>query len=204
MNDRDLAALLVSRVCHDLISPIGAFSTGLEVLAEEEDPQMREEALRLLGKSARQARAKLMYARFAFGAAGSAGAEVPLSEARTLAADLLDGGKISLDWRLPDASWPKERVKIVLNLIGLAETCIPRGGVLSVEGTETGLSLTASGPQPRIARDVGLALEGREPEDGIDGRLAQAWLAGLLVRGSGGRLEASASPDAAVLRAIWA
>src|SRR5258708_37217221 len=82
MNDLDFAALLVSRVCHDLVSPVGAVVNGLEVLEDETDPAMRADALRLVASSAEQAAARLQFARIAFGAAGSAGAELVLTQAR--------------------------------------------------------------------------------------------------------------------------
>src|SRR5258707_2354551 len=72
MNDLDFAALLVSRVCHDLVSPVGAVVNGLEVLEDETDPAMRADALRLVASSSEQATARLQFARIAFEAAGSA------------------------------------------------------------------------------------------------------------------------------------
>src|SRR5258706_13839108 len=82
MNDLDFAALLVSRVCHDLVSPVGAVVNGLEVLEDETDPAMRADALLLVASSAEQAAARLQFARIAFGAAGSAGPGPDLTAAR--------------------------------------------------------------------------------------------------------------------------
>ena len=87
----DLAALLCSRVCHDVISPVGAINNGLEVLEDERDEQMRGFALDLIRKSARQASAKLQFARLAFGAAGSAGAQIDLRDAETVSRGFVDG-----------------------------------------------------------------------------------------------------------------
>lgn len=81
----DLAALLCSRVCHDVISPVGAIVNGLEVLEEEKDESMRAFAEDLIRKSARQASARLQFARLAFGAAGSAGAAIDLGDAAQIA-----------------------------------------------------------------------------------------------------------------------
>src|SRR3954469_15786401 len=101
MNDLDFAALLVSRVCHDLVSPVGAVVNGLEVLEDETDLAMRADALKLVAASAEQAAARLQFARIAFGAAGSAGAELDLSEIGRIMAGLLKGGKTELPWRGP-------------------------------------------------------------------------------------------------------
>src|SRR4029079_612677 len=107
MNDLDFAALLVSRVCHDLVSPVGAVVNGLEVLEDETDLAMRAEALRLVAASAEQAAARLQFCRIAFGAAGSAGAELDLAEVGRIMAGLLKGGKVELFWQAHAANWPK-------------------------------------------------------------------------------------------------
>src|SRR6201993_4411165 len=97
----DLAALLCSRVCHDLISPAGAIVNGLEVLEESKDEETRTFALDLIKKSARIASAKLQFCRIAFGAAGSAGAQVDLGDAENVARGFVDDGKTKLVWNLP-------------------------------------------------------------------------------------------------------
>ena len=81
----DLAALLCSRVCHDLISPVGAIVNGLEVMEEDKDEETKVFALDLIKKSAKQASAKLQFCRLAFGAAGSAGAQIDLGDAEKVA-----------------------------------------------------------------------------------------------------------------------
>src|SRR5215469_9964371 len=98
MDDIDIAALLVSRLCHDLVSPVGAVVNGLEVLEDENDAAMRADALRLVAASAEQASARLQFARLAFGAAGSAGAELDLAEVGRIVSGLLNGGRIELVW----------------------------------------------------------------------------------------------------------
>src|ERR671929_929705 len=103
----DLAALLCSRVCHDVISPVGAINNGLEVLEDEADEQTRVFALDLIRKSARQASAKLQFARLAFGAAGSAGAQIDLRDAETVARGFLDGDKVVLEWTGGGGALPK-------------------------------------------------------------------------------------------------
>src|SRR5271154_4567169 len=94
MNELDFAALLVSRVCHDLVSPVGAVVNGLEVLEDERDAAMRADALKLVASSAELAAARLQFARIAFGAAGSAGAELDLSEDRPMVGGPVGGGRV--------------------------------------------------------------------------------------------------------------
>src|ERR1700745_3648333 len=108
MNDLVFAALWVSRVCHDLVSPVGAVVNGLEVLEDETDASMRADALRLVGQSADSAAARLQFARIAYGAAGSVGAELDLSEVGRVLQGLLKGGKVELSWQPNPVNWPKD------------------------------------------------------------------------------------------------
>src|SRR5690242_1458021 len=112
----DLAALLCSRVCHDLISPTGAIVNGLEVLEEGSDEETKEFALDLIKKSAKTASARLQFCRIAFGAGGSAGAQIDLGDAEKMARGFIDD-KIKLTWNLPRALMPKDRVKLLLNML---------------------------------------------------------------------------------------
>src|SRR5271170_156612 len=112
MNEIEFAALLVSRVCHDLVSPVGAVVNGLEVLEDERDATMRADALKLVTSSAAQAAARLQFARIAFGAAGSAGAELDLTEVGRMVCGLLAGGKVEVDWQAASANWPKDWAKL--------------------------------------------------------------------------------------------
>src|SRR6478736_2498373 len=145
----DLAALLCSRVCHDLISPVGAIVNGLEVLEEEKDEATKEFALDLIKKSARTASAKLQFCRIAFGAAGSAGAQIDVGDAETIARGFLEDDKTKLAWNLPRALSPKNRVKLLLNMLVIAGQAIPRGGRISVDpvgsGESMGFKVSAAG-----------------------------------------------------------
>src|SRR6188508_1792327 len=108
----DLAALLCSRLCHDLLSPIGALSNGLELLADEKDPEMRARCFELLEQSAKISADKLKFFRLAFGAAGGFGEEVDTEEAHAVIAALVgDNGRITLNWGVRDAFLPKPAVK---------------------------------------------------------------------------------------------
>ncbi len=154
----ELAALLCSRVCHDLISPVGAIVNGLEVLDDNPKPEDREFALDLIRKSAKTASARLQFCRLAFGAAGSAGAQIDLGDAQAMAKGHFEDGKITIAWNLPRLLLPKNRVKLLLNLLVIAQQMIPRGGVLSVdplgEGEAMGFQITAAGTNARISQNV--------------------------------------------------
>jgi histidine phosphotransferase ChpT len=154
----ELAALLCSRVCHDLISPVGAIVNGLEVLDDDPKPDDREFALDLIRKSARTASARLQFCRLAFGAAGSAGAQIDLGDAQNMAKGHFEDGKITIAWNLPRLLLPKNRVKLLLNMLVIAQQTIPRGGVLTVdslgEGDAMGFQVTAAGLNARVSQNT--------------------------------------------------
>src|SRR6187431_2563897 len=128
LSSLDLAALLCSRVCHDLISPAGAIVNGLEVLEESNDEETKTFALDLIKKSARVASARLQFCRIAFGAAGSAGAQIDVGDAGSVAKGFIEDDKVKLAWNLPRIMLPKNRVKLALNLLVIGIQAIPRGG----------------------------------------------------------------------------
>ena len=179
MNDLDFAALLVSRVCHDLVSPVGAVVNGLEVLEDETDATMRADALRLVAASAEQAAARLQFARVAFGAAGSAGAELDLTEVARVMSGLLKGGKVELIWHAHAVNWPKDWAKLLMNVVLMAADCLPRGGRVNVEtsqdATTPSFRVAASGQVARLGADAEHALLG-EPSGVLDGRSIQPFL----------------------------
>src|SRR5258708_12959177 len=128
----ELAALLCSRVCHDLISPVGAIVNGLEVLDDNPKPEDREFALDLIRKSAKTASARLQFCRLAFGAAGSSGAQIDLGDAQTMARGHLEDAKTTIAWNLPRILLAKNRVKLLLNMMVIAQQPIPRPALLPV------------------------------------------------------------------------
>jgi histidine phosphotransferase ChpT len=186
MNDLEFAALLVSRVCHDLVSPVGAVVNGLEVLEDETDLAMRADALRLVAASAEQAAARLQFARIAFGAAGSAGAELDLAEVGRIMAGLLKGGKVELLWRAPAVNWPKDWAKLLMNAVLGATDCLPRGGKVAVEtggdARSPSFKIVASGMVARLSAEAEAALMGA-PTGMLDGRSIQPYLTYQLAKG---------------------
>lgn len=204
MNELEFAALLVSRVCHDLVSPVGAVVNGLEVLEDERDAAMRADALKLVATSAEQAAARLQFARIAYGAAGSAGAELDLSEVGRMVRGLLNGGKVEIEWRAAAVNWPKDWAKLLMNATLLAADSLPRGGRVKVEtatdSTTPGFRVSAAGQGARLHEDAARAIRG-EPAGQLDGRSIQPYLthklarslnAGLTVTATEGQIELAA------------
>ena len=182
----DLAALLCSRVCHDLISSVGAIVNGIEVLEEDKDEETKTFALDLIKKSAHQASAKLQFCRLAFGAAGSAGAQIDLGDAEKVARGLLEDNKTTLVWNLPRELLAKNRVKLVLNMLLIAASAVSRGGTLTVdpraagEGS-SGYVVTAAGLNARLNPAVAELLSG-SPTHAVDAHAIQPLYAGMLAR----------------------
>jgi histidine phosphotransferase ChpT len=201
----DLAALLCSRVCHDLISPSGAIVNGLEVLEESRDEETKNFALELIKKSARTASARLQFCRMAFGAAGSATAQVDLGDAENIARSFIEDDKIKLSWNLSSALLPKNRVKLLLNMILVAAASIPRGGIVTVEGDGPPEAMTfkilARGLNARIPQAVPALLAGFPERGVVDAHAIQPFYAGLLGRASGLAVSIEANGDAIVVAA---
>jgi histidine phosphotransferase ChpT len=185
----DLAALLCSRVCHDVISPVGAIVNGLEVLEDDQDESMRVFALELIAKSARQASARLKFARLAFGAAGSAGASIDLADAENVAKGMFADEKTKLEWSAPQALFPKNKVKLLLNLVMIATSAIPRGGVIDVAVTGGGEAPTfvfrAKGPHARIPPHAVELIAGEPESRTVDAHGILPYYAGLVARAAG-------------------
>jgi histidine phosphotransferase ChpT len=194
----DLAALLCSRVCHDLISPVGAIINGLEVMEEDKDEQTKAFALDLIKRSAGQASAKLQFCRLAFGAAGSAGAQIELGDAEKAARGLFEDGKTIIVWQLPRDLVPKNRAKLLLNMLLVAVGAIPRGGTLNVEAMDGGYRVTASGQNARLAPAVPDLLAGSSAQ-AVDAHTIQPLYAGILARDCGLTVSATLEGDVVAL-----
>ncbi len=182
----DLAALLCSRVCHDIISPVGAIINGLEVLEEENSDEMRAFANELIQRSAKQASAKLQFARLAFGAAGSAGAEIDVGDAQKVANGYMEGEKAQFSFEAPRILMPKNLVKLLLNLILLANAAVPRGGSIKVvvDGTAAAprFVLRSAGPSARVPPAFESLVPGKIEGVAVDAQSVQAYYTGALAR----------------------
>jgi len=200
----ELAALLCSRVCHDLISPVGAIVNGLEVLDDDPKPEDREFALDLIRKSAKTASARLQFCRLAFGAAGSSGAQIDLGDAQTMARGHLEDSKTTIAWNLPRLLLPKNKVKLLLNMLVIAQQTIPRGGVLTVdavgEGDAMGFRVAASGLNARMPQNIADLLSSGHAS-AIDAHAVQPYYTRLLAQSCGLRVVLAPEGEAVVVTA---
>jgi histidine phosphotransferase ChpT len=196
MNAVDLASLLCSRLCHDLMSPVGALNNGIELLADEQDPEMREKCLELLADSARASANKLKFFRLAFGAGGGFGEEIDTHEAQGALEGVFGAERrIELGWMVGEEKLPKGAVKLLLNLALLAGDALVRGGRLDVgaERTDSRIELVIRGEGPRILLDPVLrdTLASGASNGTVEPRAAGAWLAHSLAAETGGSIQLS-------------
>ena len=211
----DLASLLCSRLCHDMLSPVGALSNGLELLRDEKDPEMRRRCMELLEQSAKASADKLKFFRLAFGAAGGFGQMVSVSEARDLIAALIgDSGRITLDWKVPRDELPKAAVKTLLNLAAIGIEALVRGGTLEVGAEMTGpeagpeaggaseIVIRAVGPRIAFDQTIGQALDGSLPPADLSSRTAPAAMIHQLAASTGGGVQWHHGEDALVMGAV--
>jgi histidine phosphotransferase ChpT len=201
----DLAALLCSRVCHDLISPAGATVNGLEVLEELKDEETKTFALTLIKNSARTATARLKFCRIAFGASGSVAAQVDTGDAEQVARGVIEDEKVKLTWNLPRVLLPKNRVKLLLNMLVVAGQAIPRGGTLRLdpvgEGETVAFRVVAAGLNARVPPAVPGLLAGGAADETIDAHAIQPYYTGLLARACGLTATIAAEGDTIVIAA---
>ena len=204
MNAVELASLLCSRLCHDLLSPVGALNNGIELLADEQDPEMRERCLELLAESARASANKLKFFRLAFGAGGGFGEEIDTREARTALEGLYGAEKgIELGWMVEDDKMSKGAIKLLLNLAMIAGDALVRGGRLDVGAERRGSALEmvirSEGPRilldPKLRETIASGHSGGE----VEPRAAGAWLAHTLAAEAGGTIQLSDPADPALL-----
>jgi len=201
-----LSALMCARICHDLVSPIGALGTALEVLSDENNADMHGDALELVKMSAGQASTKLQYLRMAFGAAGSSPGMISTGELKTLVKNMYGGGKVDIIWDEDMGGLEKPQARLVLNLMMLAVQTIPRGGQIMISlsksnGTDV-LVLRSTGPKARLDMAVEKTLAGGAPEDGFDGRSIQPFYTGMMVRELKGKVFATATEEDVVFKVL--
>ncbi len=203
----ELASLLCSRLCHDLLSPVGALTNGLELLADEKDPEMRKRCFELLEQSAKVSADKLKFFRLAFGAAGGFGEMVAVDEPRSLVDALIgNNGRITANWALGAPALPKAAVKVLLNLSMIAIEALVRGGTLDIgaELREGAAEIVIRAAGPKIAFDpvIGRALDGSLATGELSSRTAPAFMLQQLAASTGGGLQFALNDDALVMGAV--
>lgn len=203
----DLGALLCSRVCHDIISPVGAISNGLELLDEESsDAETKEIAMDLIRSSALNASTKLQFARIAFGAAGSAGSDIDTGDAQSVAVGYFGNEKkTTLEWTGERAYMPKNKVKLALNLLLVALHAIPRGGNVAIEienpNAEPTITVTATGTKARVPAVLLDFLNGTFDEQ-LDAHAVQPLYTLKLAESAGMQVSAILQDESVVFKAV--
>jgi histidine phosphotransferase ChpT len=203
LSSLDLAALLCSRVCHDVISPVGAIINGLEVLDGEEDEEMRAIAMDLIKKSAVSASARLQFCRLAFGAAGSFGALIDTGDAENVARDIFTNGRTVLQWNSARRMASRNSAKLLLNLCLIAAGAVPRGGVIAVDisGDDNALTMRveAKGANAKLSHSAADFLTNAVPNEPVDGHSIQLYFTTLLARECQSTLNVSTAPETVTL-----
>ncbi len=177
ITDLELAALVSSRICHDVVGPVGAIFNGLEVLEDDDDEQVKQYAMDVIRRNTKNAWARLEFARLAFGAAGSAGTDIPFNKIQDLANAILEE-KHKVEWKSEHDFMPKGYAKLILNLVVVAVAAIPRGGVIQfnvsgdVEKPE--IQISAKGDGARLPERVPDILNGSS-KDPIDALVIQPY-----------------------------
>jgi len=193
-----LSALLSSRVCHDLINPVGAIGSGLDVLDDPDmDESMRAAALDLIRSGATKALALLSYARLAYGAAGGFGAVISMDDARDALTGLYDTVKTDLVWEMAGGMAPKESVKAILILANAAADCVPRGGAVTIAGDVNAFTITATGKRIYLQDDLVKSLKG-EARD-LTPKFTPTLIAAQMIVASGGAVDVRGDEEKAVI-----
>ncbi len=199
----DLSAMLCSKVCHDVINPVAAMENGFQLLDMDQKPESREEAMKLIRHSAEQATAKLKYARIAFGSSGSPTAQVDVGDAGELGKQLFEPD-VTVEFSIPRTLLPKNRVKLLLNMMLIAAGSVPRGGAMKVspigEGEKMGFTVSVAADRVRVQPVVESLLAGT-PAEPVSAQTIQPFYTGVLAREQGMRVTLSADPTSATLTA---
>lgn len=204
ISSAQFASLLCSRLCHDLLSPVGAVNNGVELLVDERDAAARESYLELLANSARVAAEKLKFFRLAFGAAGGFGEQVDTGEARAAIEGLFAAeGKVDVEWMVEAPDMDKSALKVLLNLALIGGEALVRGGMLAI-GAErhsggTDIVIRAEGQRLTMRTEVRATLEGSTDESDLAPLVAPAWLVRSLVTDAGGQVQVADAGEGVLL-----
>jgi histidine phosphotransferase ChpT len=199
--DLRILELLSARLCHELVSPTGAISNGVELL-DEDDPAFVREAVTLIGQSARKAGKRLQFYRFAYGPLSGGGTAGP--QPRELVAGLLEDGKVVCDWSAEALALPLDWQRLGCNMAVLAAEALPRGGALSitVPAAAKGIVVTGKGVAVNFPAEARSALARRTPLDDLTSRTVQGYYAALLGERMAATLDAVVSADQLELHAV--
>ena len=190
--DLQVLELVCSRLCHDLISPIGAVGNGLELMAEEADQDLLEDARRLVEDSSSRAAALLQLYRCAYGNAGNQ-PSFGVNEAVKLAKEAFDANRLNLTASVAGGvEWPAGYGKLVLNAILTASEWLPRGGTLSLTvQNDAGFDVAAEGQQAACPKDAERLIRLDRAGIEVSAHNIQPYLTGFIASRQNYRLTAS-------------
>lgn len=175
-----LIALVSSRVCHDLASPIQALTTALDVLEGDNSQEMRESAISLIRESTNNAGAKIDFMRAAFGSITSGNGTALVDELRRISVRFISSQKPNITWEITEAELPRALARILMNLLLVALDSLPRGGEIITKSQKNSeiieISIRASGTKVMLKPQMRQALQGITPEGGFDGRTIGPYL----------------------------
>ena len=204
-SDLELAALISSKICHDVIGPVGAIYNAMEILTEDDNEDAKAYALDMIRNVSQQASARLQFARFAFGALGSVSSTIDLAEARKITEGHVGTGKHALSWNGLGGHMGKDRVKLLLNMISCAIAGLPRGGDidLQIDGTleKPAFTLMCTGRGARAPNFLPELLDGASLET-IEPMSVQAYYTWRLAGAAGMAITIETADERLVLRAV--
>ncbi len=197
MDDLDVAAMLCSLMCHDLVSPIGALVNGVEILEEEEDKKIQEQALGLLSHSAEEASRRLQFFRLAFGASGGLGTQINVEEARRVLDGLFENEKVVLVWKAPACALEKTIIKLLLNMVFTGAEGLGRGGTVEVDvgvneagdSSEVSIYLEIKGQNAGLRENTESLLTGEADPDDLTTRTVQPYYTWCLAEMIGAKIK---------------
>lgn len=196
VDGQDLAAYVAGKLCHDFISPAGAILSGLDLLSDPTAQDMRDDAMNLIQQSAGKLAALVRFCRVAFGAATSA-ERFSAGDLHALVADMVKGGRASLDWSVSETEFAKPAARALVNLAYLSATALPSGGIATITTAREGQSLvlrgSAVGNRARLKPEAVTGFNGQRLTEGLPGQWIQPYWLWLTVTGAGGTLEVEAT-----------
>jgi len=194
----ELAATVAAKICHDLISPVSAIVSGLDLLEDEDSADMRDEAMNLIAQSAKKLAAQLSFVRVAFGASAAADTFDP-RELHKLVQGVYDTVRAELDWQVQAAALNKPAARALLNLAQIGASALPMGGKATLTAGEIDgafvIGLEARGARARLRQETAEGLRGEPLSDGLSGQWIQAYYLHALVKEAGGTVVAAAGDE---------
>ena len=177
--------LLNARLCHELISPVGAINNGVELVAEEDaDADFQRDAMKLIASSAKTAGHRLNFYRFAYGSGrGSTGKDAALG--------LLESGKVRADWQDSASALPVEWQRLACNMVVIAAEILPRGGMLKIEAGAggKGIVVNAGGDSVNLTAELRAAVADNADIDALTARTVHGYYTARVAESLGARLE---------------